>query len=45
MDAPDENILGHIVAPWVSTKWENKAKFEHAFDDFVKAKANFYPDK
>ena len=45
MDAPDENILGHIVAPWCATKWEYKYKYDHAFDDFVKAKANFYPDK
>ncbi len=45
MDAPDENILGHVVAPWAPTKWEYKEKFEHAFSDFVEAKANFYPDK
>ena len=29
----------------VYTKWEYKDKYDHAFDDFVKAKANFYPDK
>ena len=45
MDAPDENILGHIVAPWCSTKWANKEMFEKAFSDFVEAKANFYPNK
>lgn len=45
MAAPDENILGHVVAPWVSTKLENKPKYEHAFDDFVEAKAAFYPNK
>lgn len=44
MDAPDENILGHIVAPWCPTLLENKDKYLHAFDDFKKAKAHFYPN-
>lgn len=45
VDAPDENVLGHVVATWLSTKLENKKNFEKAFDDFKKAKAKFYPDK
>ena len=44
MDAPDENILGHIVAPWVAAVSENKEKFEKAFRDFKAAKAEFYPE-
>ena len=44
MDAPDENILGHVVAPWVALTEENRAKFEKAFDDFTAAKAKFYPE-
>ena len=45
MDAPDENIIGHIVAPWRSTKLENKPNFQRAFDAFVEATAKFYPNK
>lgn len=45
MDVPDENMLGHVVATWESTTLKNKGVFEKAFDDFQKAKANFYPDK
>ena len=45
MDAPDENILGHIIAPWAATKSEYKEKFEHAFRDFKAARAHFYPDR
>lgn len=41
-DAPDENILGHIIAPWTHTKMENKEVFEKAFADFQIAKAHFY---
>ena len=44
MDAPDENILGHVIAPWASLTPENKPKFEKAFDDFTAAKAAFYPE-
>ena len=44
MDAPDENILGHVVAPWVALTPENKPKFEKAFDDFTAAKEEFYPE-
>jgi hypothetical protein len=43
--APDEKILGHIVAPWCPTLLESKPKFEKAFDDFVAAKGELYPDK
>lgn len=43
-DAPDENILGHIVAPWKDTLPENKVHFEKAFADFQAAKAEFYPE-
>ncbi len=45
MDAPDSNILGHVVAPWLPTKLENKPAFIHAFEDFRKAKEQFYPGK
>ena len=45
MDAPDENILGHVIAPWVHTKIENKEAFEKAFADFQTAKARFYPER
>lgn len=45
MDAPDENILGHIIAPWAATKSEYKEKFEQAFRDFKAARAHFYPDR
>ena len=44
MDAPDENILGHIVAPWKDTLLENKPFFEKAFQDFQAAKSQFYPE-
>lgn len=44
MDAPDENILGHIVAPWADTLPKSKEKFEKAFRDFQAAKARFYPE-
>jgi len=43
MDAPEENILGHVVAPWVAALPENKESFEKAFRDFREAKAEFYP--
>ena len=43
--APDERILGHIVAPWHPTLVSEKPYFEKAFDDFVSAKSEFYPDK
>lgn len=45
MDAPDDKILGHIVAPWRNTIEEFRSFYEKAFDDFEKAKANFYPNK
>ena len=44
MDAPDENILGHVVAPWKAATPENKEHFEKAFRDFREAKAKFYPE-
>lgn len=44
-DAPDENILGHIIAPWVDTTVEQKEKFEKAFADLAEARAHFYPGK
>ena len=43
--APDERILGHIVAPWHPTLTSEKPYFEKAFDDFVAAKSEFYPEK
>ena len=45
MDAPDENVLGHIVAPWVDTTVQQKEKFEKAFADLAEARAHFYPGK
>ena len=43
--APDERILGHIVAPWRPTVLESKPNFENALAKFVEAKAELYPDK
>ncbi len=43
--APDERILGHIVAPWRHTVLESKPNFENALAKFVEAKAELYPDK
>lgn len=45
MDAPDDKILGHVIAPWRATKEEYRADFEKAFSDFEIARANFYPGK
>ncbi len=44
MDAPQENILGHVVAPWVAAVEENKETIQKAFWDFREAKAKFYPE-
>ncbi len=44
-DAPDENIIGHIVAPWLPFNKDSIKDYERAFSDFEKAKAHFYPDK
>ncbi len=37
-DAPYDQILGHLVAVWCATKWENKARFEAAFREFGEVK-------
>ena len=42
--APDDRILGHVVAPWHPTLISEKPHFEKAFDDFVAAKSELYPD-
>lgn len=40
--APDDQIVGHIVAPWVKTIWESKEKIDRSLRLFAEAKKKHY---
>lgn len=43
-NAPDEQVLGFMTAPWFTTEWENKKYFDESFKFFKEAKEKFYPE-
>jgi len=43
-NAPDEQILGYITAPWFSTTMDKKMYFEESFKFLKEAKEKFYKD-
>lgn len=44
-NAPDDQVLGFITAPWKPVLNEHKTYFEQSFKLFKEAKDAFYPDK
>ncbi len=41
-NAPDEQVLGYMAAPWCTTEWKNKEKFDETFKLFKDAKEKYY---
>ena len=41
-NAPDEQIIGYMTAPWYRTTKEYESFFIESFDDFKAAKEKFY---
>ena len=41
-NAPDEQMIGYLTAPWFLVKWENKDKFDESFRLLKEAKEKYY---
>lgn len=41
-NAPDDQILGYMTAPWLSATWDNKEFFDESFKAFKDAREKFY---
>ena len=41
-NAPDEQIVGYMSAPWFRTTWDQKEYFDETFKFFKEAKEKFY---
>jgi tRNA A-37 threonylcarbamoyl transferase component Bud32 len=41
-NAPDEQILGYMSAPWARTIWDFKERYDETFKFFKEAKEKFY---
>jgi hypothetical protein len=41
-NAPDEQILGYMSAPWARTTWDRKERYDETFKFFKEAKEKFY---